>query len=86
MNFKDNVRNFSAFWHCSAGQLFGLRGPDLARGPLIEDPCYIQCVSNEKPDGLALLAIQSECAKQLNIDDMIDTLASSKARMVKFMK
>src|SRR6218665_967006 len=29
----------SAFWRCSAGQLFGLRGPDLARGSLIEDLC-----------------------------------------------
>jgi len=35
MDFKEIS---SAFWHCSAGQLFGLRGPDLARGPLIEDP------------------------------------------------
>src|SRR6218665_670848 len=33
----------SAFWRCSAGQLYGLRGPDLARGPLIEDPCSTMC-------------------------------------------
>ena len=32
----------SAFWRCSAGQLYGLREPDLARGPLIEDPCCRQ--------------------------------------------
>jgi len=37
MDFKENVKIYSAFWCCSAGQLFGLRGPDLARGPLIED-------------------------------------------------
>jgi len=37
MELKENVINFFSILRCSAGQLFGLRGPDLARGPLIED-------------------------------------------------
>jgi len=32
----------SAVWHCSAGQLLGLRGPDLARESLIDD---IWCIA-----------------------------------------
>jgi hypothetical protein len=43
-------------------------------------------ISQDRLDGLALLAIENECAKQLNIDDLIDTFANSKARIVKFMK
>ena len=38
--------------------------------------------SKDRLHGLALLAMLNECAKQLNIDYMIDTFASSKARMV----
>jgi len=43
MDFKENVNKFSAFWPCSAGQLFGLRGPDLACRLLIEEPCSKPC-------------------------------------------
>ena len=38
MDFKETVINFFSISRCSAGQLFGLRGPDLARRPIIEDP------------------------------------------------
>ena len=31
-------------------------------------------ISQDRLDGLALLSIENECAKQLNIDDLIDTL------------
>ena len=30
-------------------------------------------ISLDRLDGLALLAIKNECAKQLNVDDLIDT-------------
>jgi len=39
MSLKENVTNFFCILALSAGQLFGLLGPDLARGPLIEKPC-----------------------------------------------
>jgi len=37
MDFKENVINFFSILALLAGQLLGLRGPDLARGPLIKD-------------------------------------------------
>ena len=43
-------------------------------------------ISQDRLDGLALLAIENECAKQMNIDDLIDRFANSKSRIAKFMK
>ena len=40
--------------------------------------------SQDRLDGLALLAIENECAKQVNIDELIDKFANTKARMAKF--
>ena len=37
-------------------------------------------ISQERLDGLALLAIENEGAKQLNIDDLLDKFANTKAR------
>ena len=37
-------------------------------------------------DGLALLAIENEGAKQLNIDDLLDKFANTKARAAKLME
>ena len=36
-------------------------------------------ISQERLDGLALLAIENEGAKQLNIDDLLDKFANTKA-------
>ena len=38
-------------------------------------------ISQDRLDGLALLAIENECAKQLNMDELIDTFANNKARI-----
>lgn len=43
-------------------------------------------ILQDRLDGLALLAIENECAKQLINDDLINTFANSKTRIVKFMK
>jgi len=40
-------------------------------------------ISQDRLDGVAPLASENECAKQLNIDDMIDTFVSKKVRTVK---
>src|SRR6218665_3323566 len=40
MNFKENVINFFSILALLRGPIVWLRGPDLARGPLIEDPCH----------------------------------------------
>ena len=37
-------------------------------------------ISQKRLDGLALLAIDNEGAKQLNIDDLLDKFANTKAR------
>jgi len=37
-------------------------------------------ISQERLDGLALLAIENEGAKQLNIDDLLDKFVNTKAR------
>jgi len=42
-------------------------------------------ISQDRLDGLALLAIENECAKQMNTEDLIDKFANSKARIAKFM-
>ena len=42
-------------------------------------------ISQERLDGLALLAIDNEGAKQLNIDDLLDKFANTKARAAKLM-
>ena len=42
-------------------------------------------ISQERLDGLALLAIENEGAKQLNIDDLLDKFANTKARAAKLM-
>ena len=39
MDFKENTINLFSILALPTGQSFGLRGPDLSRGPLIEDPC-----------------------------------------------
>jgi hypothetical protein len=43
-------------------------------------------ISQDRLDGLALLAIENECAKQMNTEDLIDKFANSKARIAKFTK
>ena len=42
-------------------------------------------ISQERLDGLALLAIENEGAKQLNIDDLLDKFANTKAGAAKLM-
>ena len=42
-------------------------------------------ISQERLDGLALLAIENESAKQLNIDDLLDKFANTKAQAAKLM-
>ena len=42
-------------------------------------------ISQERLDGLALLAIENEGAKQLNIDDLLDKFANTKARAAELM-
>ena len=42
-------------------------------------------VSLDSLDGLALLATENEGAKQLNIDDLLDKFANTKARAAKLM-
>ena len=42
-------------------------------------------ISQERLDGLALLAIENEGAKQLNVDDLLDKFANTKARAAKLM-
>jgi len=42
-------------------------------------------ISQERLDGLALLAVENEGAKQLNIDDLLDKFANTKARAAKLM-
>jgi len=39
---------------------------------IIKKTYHKSSISQHRLDGLALLAIENECAKQLNIDDMID--------------
>ena len=41
-------------------------------------------ISQDRLDGLALLAIENECAKQVNIDELIEKFANAKARLAKF--
>lgn len=42
-------------------------------------------ISQERLDGLAILAIENEGAKQLNIDDLLDKFANTKARAARLM-
>jgi len=42
-------------------------------------------ISQERLDGLALLAVENEGAKQLNIDDLLDNFANTKAQAAKLM-
>jgi len=42
-------------------------------------------ISQERLDGLALLAIDNESAKQLNIDDLLHKFANTKAQAAKLM-
>jgi len=42
-------------------------------------------ISQERLDGLALLAIENEAAKQLNTDDLLDSFANNKARHCKLV-
>ena len=37
-------------------------------------------ISHERLDGLALLAIENEAAKQLNTDDLIDSFANNRLK------
>jgi len=43
-------------------------------------------ILQDRLDSLDLLVIKNEFAKQLNINDMADTFASGKARMINFTK
>ena len=45
----------------------------------------VYTISQERLDGLALLAIENEAAKQLNTDDLLDSFANHKARQCKLM-
>jgi len=42
-------------------------------------------ISQKRLDGLAFLAIDNECAKQLNIDDLLDKFGNTKARAAKLI-
>jgi len=42
-------------------------------------------ISQQRPDRLALLATENEGAKQLNIDDLLDKFANTKAQAAKLM-
>ena len=42
-------------------------------------------IPQDRFDGLSLLAIENEDAKQLNIDDLLDKFANTKARTAKLM-
>ena len=43
-------------------------------------------ISQDRFDGLALLAIENECAEQLNMNELIDAFANNEAKIAKFMK
>jgi len=45
----------------------------------------VYTISQKRLDGLALLAIENEAAKQLNSDDLLDSFANHKARQCKLM-
>jgi hAT family C-terminal dimerisation region len=47
--------------------------------------CLRSKISQDRLDGLALLAIENGCAKQLNMGELIDTFVSNKARIANFM-
>jgi hypothetical protein len=42
-------------------------------------------ISQERLDGLSLLAIENEAAKELDTDDLLDKFANNKARKTKLM-
>ena len=43
-------------------------------------------MAQERLDGLSLLAIESDAAQKLNIDDMVETFAHAKARRADMFK
>ena len=64
--------------HCIASQCLSSAERFFAKLKLIKT--YLKfIISQESLDGLALLAIKNEAAKQLNTDNLLDSFANNKA-------